>query len=311
MPCACREFDGSLVRHELFVFLDVIWLARILKPLLNHKDEWTFDGFLELGGTGDTRITLKEHVDIESWHRFKREGILEPRLARALWSDDLSEHVLPTLQSLGLTFPLEDDPGEGLVVLLSLNPGRPEHVGELVDSFCSKNTPVLRASWKVFLGVPPGAIEAVLTRCCSLGSVRTFWRSGVLVHSGLGNRDESGVFGMVLQYCSSETELTVQVYGDISSPAPWVALSYVVSAVRLMLMAYPGLRSRGSMGCPQHGDTMLLSNTVGLTLRNASLSQEPDGSVADFPRSVVQSILCEHLGSLQGCKRSPFVHEIR
>ncbi|CAM9441097.1 unnamed protein product, partial [Ectocarpus sp. 12 AP-2014] len=43
-----RDFDGSLIRYEKFVFLDVVWLARILKPLLNHKDQEMFDGRVNL-----------------------------------------------------------------------------------------------------------------------------------------------------------------------------------------------------------------------------------------------------------------------
>ncbi|CAM9986263.1 unnamed protein product, partial [Ectocarpus fasciculatus] len=156
-----REFDGSLVRHERFVFLDVVWLARILKPLLNHKDEETFDGLVNLGDTGDKHITLEDPLDIASWWRLKNEGVLEPRLAYAMWPDGLSEYVLPTLASLGLTFPLEKDAAQGLVVLLRLKPDRPERVGKVIDTFCLEQTPALCASWKVFLGVPPGAIEKV------------------------------------------------------------------------------------------------------------------------------------------------------
>ncbi|CAN0424297.1 unnamed protein product, partial [Ectocarpus fasciculatus] len=48
----------------------------------------------------------------------------------------------------------------------------------------------------------------------------------------------------------------------ISFSAAWVALSYVMSAVSLMLLDFPGLRWRGSLQCPQHGDTMLLANKV-------------------------------------------------
>ncbi|CAM9881019.1 unnamed protein product [Ectocarpus sp. 12 AP-2014] len=115
-----REFDGSLVRHEKFAFLDVVWLARILKPLLNHKDQRTFDGRVNLGDTGDARVSLDDSSDIASWDRLKNEGVLEPRLAYAMWPDGLSEYVLPTLASLGLTFPLAGDPDDGLVVLLRL-----------------------------------------------------------------------------------------------------------------------------------------------------------------------------------------------
>lgn len=82
-----REFDGTLVRHETFVFLDVIWLTRILKPLLNHKDTELFDGKVFLGDTGDTGIILDDEGHIEAWNRLKQEGVLEPDLARVMWPD--------------------------------------------------------------------------------------------------------------------------------------------------------------------------------------------------------------------------------
>ncbi|CAB1115806.1 unnamed protein product [Ectocarpus sp. CCAP 1310/34] len=257
-----REFDGSLIRYEKFIFLDVVWLAKILKPLLNHKDQETFDGLVSLGDTGDARITLDDPSDIASWGRLKSQGVLEPRLAYAIWPNGLSEYVLPALAFLGLTFPLEDDPAKGLVVLLRLKPDRPESVGHAIDTFCLDHTPALSASWKIFLGVPPGAIEKVLTRCCGLGGVRTFWRYGVLVHGGLGevHVGRRGIFAVVLEYSSTDNELAAQIFGDISTPAPWVVLSYVMSAVSLMLLDFPGLRWRGSLTCPQHGDTMLLAN---------------------------------------------------
>ncbi|CAM9929296.1 unnamed protein product [Ectocarpus sp. 6 AP-2014] len=257
-----REFDGSLLRHETFVFLDVIWLARILKPLLNHKDQETFDGRVNLGDTGDARITLDDPLDIASWGRLKNEGVLEPRLAYAMWPGGLSEYVLPTLASLGLTFPLEGDLDEGQVVLLRLKPERPDSVGEVIDTFCSRHTPALSASWKIFLGVPPGAIEKVLTRCCGLGAVQTFWRYGVLVHGGLGDLGGRGIFAVVLEYSSTDHKLNAQIFGDIGTPAPWVALSYVMSAVSLMLVDFPGLRWGGALKCPQHGDAMLMANKV-------------------------------------------------
>lgn len=260
---ACREFDGSLVRHEMFVFLDVVWLARVLKPLLNHKDEESYNGSVKLGDTGDTCITLRDPLDIASWCRLKGEGILEPRLAQAMWPAGLSEYVLPTLLSLGLAFSLGNDPAGGLVVLLRLKSGRPARVGKVMDTFRSKNAPVFTASWKFFLGVPPGAIEKVLTRCCSIGGVRAFWRFGVLVHGSFGDGGgSSGIFAVVLEYSSIGNELTAQCYGDVSNPAPWVALSYAISAVRVMLLEFPGLRSKGSLRCPQHGDAMPLTTTV-------------------------------------------------
>ena len=263
IPCARRELEGSLVRHETFVFLDVVWLAKVLKPLLNHKDKETFDGRVKLGDTGDTCITLEDESDIVSWGRLKDEGILEPRLAHAMWPAGLSEYVLPTLLSLDLSFPLANDPAEGLVVLLRLEPERPEDVGKEMDTYRSQNTPVFTACWKLFLGVPAGAMEKMLTRCSSFGNVRTFWRFGLLVRGGFGGGD-GGVFTVVLEFSSSRNELTAQVYGDTSAPAPWTALSYVISAVRSMLAEFPGLRSEGTLECPEHGLPITLATKVSL-----------------------------------------------
>eukprot|EP00752_Nemacystus_decipiens_P012229 g10841.t1 len=254
-----REFEGSLVRHEMFVFLDVVWLARVLKPLLNHKDEKSYNGSVKLGDSGGTCITLRDPVDIASWSRLKVEGILEPRLAQAMWPAGLSEYVLPTLLSLGLAFSLGNDPAGEVVVLLRLQSDRPAGVGKVMDTFRSKNDPVFTASWKFFLGVPPGAIEKVLTRCCSIGGVRVFWRFGVLVHGSFGDGGGgSGIFAVDLEYAADGNKLTAQVYGDICDPAPWAALSYAISAVRVMLLEFPGLHSEGSLRCPQpkHGGAM-------------------------------------------------------
>lgn len=131
----CREFDGSLVRNEVYVFLDVVWLARVLKPLLNHKDEESHNGSVKLGDTGDTCITLHDSLDIASWGRLKGEGILEPRLAQAMWPAGLSGYALPTLLSLVLAFLLGSDPTGELVVLLRLKTGRPARGGQVMDTF--------------------------------------------------------------------------------------------------------------------------------------------------------------------------------
>ncbi|CAM9841435.1 unnamed protein product [Scytosiphon promiscuus] len=260
-----REFDGSLVRHESFIFLDVLWLARVLKPLLNHKCKRRRNGSVFLGDAGDTSATavnLVDEVHIRAWERLDRMGVLEPKLAHAMWPAGLSNYVLPTLESLGLAFPLKKDVEEGLVVLLRLKGERPESVGKVIDTFCSEHIPLFCATWEVFLGVPPGAIEKMLTRCCGIGGVQTFWRSGVLVHGGLGDQDSSGVFAVLLEYSQSDNRLTGKVYGDINSPAPWTALSYVISAVKFMLLEFPGLHPKGSLECPQHGDAMLLANNA-------------------------------------------------
>ena len=209
-----REFEGTVVRHATFVFLDVVWVTRILKPLFNHKETAPEAGKVFLGDTGDTRIVLEENRHIASWNRLKQDGILEPELAGILWPD-LSQYVLPTLASLDLTFPLERDPAEGLVVLLRLGTERPDTVGDDIDTFRSKHSAVLNARWKWFLGVPPGAIEKVLARCCKVGDAQTFWRYGVLVQGALSGDEGTGSFTLVLEYSSERAELDLKAYGDI------------------------------------------------------------------------------------------------
>ncbi|CAN0021848.1 unnamed protein product, partial [Scytosiphon promiscuus] len=88
-----REFDGSIIRYDGFVVLDVVWLTRILKPLFSHKESKKFDGSVAIGDSSATRITLHDGSVICSWAKLKSEGILEPRLAHAFWPDGLSEHV--------------------------------------------------------------------------------------------------------------------------------------------------------------------------------------------------------------------------
>ena len=262
-----REFDGTVVRHETFVVLDVVWLTRILKPLLNHKDFERHDGSVFLGELDDTGIVLTKEEDIDSWNRLKGEGVLEPALARVMWPD-LFEYVMPTLASLGLTFPLELDPAEGLVVLLRLGTDRPECIGEDIDKFRSEHTAVLNVHWKFFCGVPPGAIEKVLTRCCSIGAVQTFWRLGVLVKGRLHGSEGSGSFALVLEYSSDSNELDMKVYGNTCTTAPWAALAYAISTVRITTADFPGLPSRASLDCPEHGNRETSGTTrISITVR--------------------------------------------
>lgn len=269
------------MRDQTFVFLDVIWLTRILKPLLNHKYAELYDGSVLLGETGDTGTILTDDRHIVSWNRLKEKGILEPDLAHVLWPG-MFEYVLPTLASLNLTFPLEHDPAKGLVVLLRLGTIRPDGVGEDIDNFRSQDPPVLNARWTFFLGVPPGVIEKILTRCCSIGGVQTFWRFGVLVRGAIRGSEGSGSFALVLEYSSDNNRLDAEVYGDIGTVAPWAALAYAISAVRTVVMEYPGLGSRGFLDCPQHGEDILVARTVRLRCGSACVCRAQNIPVRDL-----------------------------
>ena len=189
--------------------------------------------------------------------------MLEPALASVLWPDGLCEYVLPTLDSLGLAHPLDGHSAEGLVVLLRLTEKRPADVGKELDDFRRDHKAVLSVTWKIFMGVPPGAIEKVLMRCCRMGALRTFWRFGVLVQGGLGGVAAGKTFAMLVEYSHEKAEIDMKVYGNIGTTAPWAALSVGISAVRVMCSDFPGLRWRASLKCPQHEQDMRISNKVG------------------------------------------------
>lgn len=149
-----------------------------------------------------------------------------------------------------------------LVVLLRLGEEHPNDVGKELDDFRRDHTAVLSVTWKVFMGVPPGAIEKVLTRCCSIGAPRTFWRFDVLVQCGFGAVGAGKTFALQVEYSHEKTEIDMKVYGNIGTAVPRAALSVGVSAVRTMCLEFPGLRWRASLRCPQHGQDMGISNTV-------------------------------------------------
>lgn len=209
---------------------------------------------------GDTGIVLDDDGHIASWKRLEQEGVLEPALADVLWPDGLSDHVLPTLDSLGLTHPIDGD--EGRWVLLRLGHNRPERVGKELDNFRRDHIAVMSVRWKIFMGVPPGAVENMITRCAKIGVLRTLWRFGALVQSDLSTRTSGKTFALLVEYSHEKTEIDMKVYGSIGTVTPWVALSRGLSAVRMMCLEFPGLRLRASIECAQHEQDMQAANAV-------------------------------------------------
>lgn len=237
------------MRHGSYVFLDVTWLAAILKPVLNHKEKQLRDGTISLDIAQGRSILLSTREHKRLWRRLESEGILHPELARLLWPHDLSEYVLPTLRSIGLAFSLSDDEHDELVVMLRLPEERPSTIEEDLQNFRDGNYPAIRCLWKVFMGAPPGAIERVLTRCCSLGATKTFWRYGVLVKGDFGGKI-GGRFALLMEYV--DEELHMEVHGNLASIGPWVALSYAMSAMLSITWEFPGLGWEASVKCPTH-----------------------------------------------------------
>ena len=227
-----------------FVFFDVDWLAEVLKPLLAEKR-------VMLG----TRTFLggKEVLSSTSLRKFEDEGILEPDFAKELWGEETALHVLATLESAGLTFPLAGDARSGLVVLLRLPTDRPGPVGIKIKEFREKKTTErdgeIKAVCTFYGGVPPGFIERLLTRCCHLGTCDPFWRFGVLIQS-----EPEELFSVNLHYDETESvgKLVLEVFGDCATAEPWAAMSACVSVIVQMLSEFPGMNAEAEMECQHH-----------------------------------------------------------
>lgn len=126
---------------------------------------------------------------------------------------------------------------------------------------------LLTMTWKMSLGVPPGAVERVVSRCSYIGADIVFWRFGV--SSPVEVAPESGNGGLerswfMLEYDSYGQELVIQVWGDLTQAAAWATLSYVSAVVRDMTLQYPGLLWDAYLGCPDHpSETMRISKVRG------------------------------------------------
>ncbi|CAN0382345.1 unnamed protein product, partial [Laminaria digitata] len=129
----------------------------------------------------------------------------------------------------------------------------------------------------------------VLARCCRIGAVQTFWRFGVLVQGALSGGEGTGSFALVLEYSSQSNQLDMKVYGDICTVAPWAALAYAISTVKVMAMEFPGLRSRAFVACPQHGEDMLITSTF----RHLPFSRFPRSSAAPTEYDTAQAARSE------------------
>lgn len=300
-----REYEGRILLHGSYVFLDVVWLAVILKPILIHNDKTLHDGSISLQVDDNQSTVLSEQAHKESWENLKTQGILEIELAHVLWPDGLWNYVLGTLESIDLAFPLPRGRKklargneklarnhgklardyEDLVVMLRLPVERPQSVAEDLKDFRNGSYKAIGGTWKMFLGAPPGAIEKVLVRCCRLGATQIFWRFGVLIKGSFGGV-VGGRFALLLEYV--DNQLLIEIHGNLRSVGPWMALSYAMSAMLSMVQNSPGLPWEASIGCPEHKKMLLkISEKVSISWRT---SVNDISSCGGLPSAVLRGL---------------------
>lgn len=238
-----RKWEGGLVEYGNYIFLDVGWFADVLDPLFSHKKD--SNGIIDLGG--------KTVANDDSLKRLDADHIFEPRLAEDLWGAELAPHLLSALNSAGLTFPIPNDPSEGLVVVLRMDTEPPPDYRTIVEEEQARKYYDLRlvVQCSFRLGLPPGFVERLLARCCHLGFPHPFWRYGALV---MGAGAEEGKFSLTLEYSEEDKTLKVQVNGRCNEVHAWATLSRVLSVTIKMLSEFPGLPCQLEFLCPRHED---------------------------------------------------------
>lgn len=257
---------GTLATQEPYIFLDMVWLNRGLKLILNHKDDphkSPMFGDVELN-TAELLGAGKQLVD---------RGILKQSLAGRLWGVEnnktLQDTLVDFLITLGVALPLprlgdalvrpgqrrgsDDDPRD-LLILMRLAP-EPSGMAltEIEETRRHLSGPRLKAQW-VFHddGAPHGVPERVLAHCHRMGRMSAVarWRYGAIIE----HETPEGGIRLILTYTPGDEDNAGVLAAETAgvSPEDYASLGFVASGVLQMLHGFPGASWTGSVMCAQH-----------------------------------------------------------
>lgn len=263
-----RESSGTIVRHEPFVFLDIAWLARGLKPIVCLKR----DGLDEHDQSGLDERALDTSRQMRGKDELVNDGVLRKEFALDLWgTKNESEHLQETLQeflaSLGVVVPLSHG-GTGLGATPTENDGKrgdyfivkclreqptPEQLSRILKLLADRQG--LKASW-VFSGneAPYGFPECVVAMCGKMGTLSTAfrWRYGAVFE------DERGETRLILSYASVNGKCTLTAETPRKTDKDLATLGFAASCVLCLAREFPGASWHGEVECVKHGERMYL-----------------------------------------------------
>eukprot|EP00752_Nemacystus_decipiens_P017825 g15981.t1 len=291
-----RAFSGTVISHDVFVVLDVMWLAGVLKPILDHrgvtKNEMGDQVFAdrELG----TSTLIGWATDLVD------RGVLRNGFACFLWSlqDEFTKDVSdapgmePTmftevLDSIGVTIPLPvDEDAESTVpptesmelqedaeTRKNLSSARKAAFCPR-DSGCGGDGSVTAVFEFDYAGAPHGLPERVMALSHKIGelSSRARWRLGGLFL--LHNPGFTGASSMILEYDKTSKRLCIEALGQGTVHVR--AVQFVISAVYHVARFFPGAGWTGWMGCgmSHSGERMYL-----LATSNEKENQSPGSQI--------------------------------
>ena len=269
LVCCSSEFAGQilLIDGGELIFLDVIWLSRVLSPVMNHKLQREDFQSPELNILRDDLV---------------RDGILTREFALHLWGAIL-EHVVEgkkgevvdalflTLLNLGVVLPLDktrSSSDDRLLVIMRLpdDCNCSVKINETVDAAkalggCEQ----VILKWMFSGGRPYVLVERLIASCHVIGKVERemCWRYGALFRSLQWTRRRNKnvrLYTFVIdhdviydrEHNHRDDVLTMRMIGPLASERVWVALRYMASAMITLSRAWPGVRWQGWPECLEH-----------------------------------------------------------
>lgn len=270
------DFAGHTLRIDggNGIFLDVVWLSKVLKPILSHKlkDE-TFDS--DLSPMRDDLV---------------QNGVLRWQFARYLWRDFIghaalqskeirvAEALYDVLIDLGVAVPLgrttlsiiagldtpatsgNDSAPSDVLVIMRLEGTAKASQRNRIDRLSAEmphGDQEVTFKWRFGFGGPPhGLVERLMASCHVLGEVErsSCWKYGAVFKSG-AITSKAGktarLYTLALRYDDQKKVLTARVFGPLESDMVWMVCRFVASAMINLSKDWPGVWWEGWTECAQ------------------------------------------------------------
>ncbi|CAM9863942.1 unnamed protein product, partial [Sphacelaria rigidula] len=272
------DFAGHTLRIDGGdgIFLDVLWLSKVLNPIVSHK----------------TKHHRFNHEVLPMKRKLVEDNILQPEFALHLWGMDIDRKTLPPeevkralfriLAKLGVALPLgcaahEDRNGpRDMLVIMRLEEKCDSDKHRLFEQSLAKNR--LPCDREVMLkwefdraGAPQGLVERLIASCHVLGEVdsKVCWRYGAVFKSHFKESSAEGkrsLFTVALSmasYSGPEREFTARVVGPLANARVWAAIRYVASVMLTLSKEWPGVLWEAWPVCTEgHAKTVYLASSV-------------------------------------------------
>ncbi|CAN0383216.1 unnamed protein product [Ascophyllum nodosum] len=262
------EFAGQILRidSDEGIFLDVVWLSKVLSPILSHK----------LHAEDFLTTALKRQRD-----SLVRRGVLRWDFVQHIWRDVLApakqgskgrvvESLFRVLLKLGVILPLgrqavlSDRRGShtshgDMLVIMRLPEECSDEQRRAIDSSVvnvRQDCQEVKLKWEFDAAQAPyGLVERLISSCHVIGEVEQdlCWRYGALFTSHQrtwGDNRSVRLYKFVISY--DNCMLSLRMIGPLSNDRVLDALRYVASAMVVLSMEWPGVRWEGWLDCPNH-----------------------------------------------------------